>query len=113
MQENLLFFGINEAELTNSHPEDASGERDQPAENTENILRDFLVHVLKIDRQTEGQIKFDRVHRLGKRKRQRNNPRPIVAKFENYTESGHGPKQQPRFKNESERTISKGDRRTS
>ena len=86
MQENLLFFGINEAELTNSHPEDTSGERDQPAENTENILRDFLVHVLKIDRQTEGQIKFDRVHRLGKRKRQRNNPRPIVAKFENYTD---------------------------
>ena len=89
MQENLLFFGIEEEPLARLQSDEASGERDQPAENTENtetILRDFLVRVLKINRESEAQIKFDRVHRLGKRKRQNQNPRPIVAKFENYTD---------------------------
>lgn len=81
-----MFFGIDEPEVNTRQSEDSGSERDQPAENTENILRDFLVHVLKVDQQTEGRIKFDRVHRLGRRKRHRNNLRPIVAKFERYTD---------------------------
>ena len=73
MQENLLFFGIEE----------------KPGENTETELRNFLKNqVLLNSPESVDQIVFDRVHRLGARKGSRDKPnaRPIVAKFERYTD---------------------------
>ena len=77
MQENLLFFGIAEA---------PPGYND----NVEEKLRDFLATELN---QPEGRINnivFDRVHRIGRpsfdQNIGRNKPRPIVAKFEKYTD---------------------------
>ena len=75
MQENLLFFGLSESP------------RGVP-DGTENKLRDFLKHELDgIDTGRIDSIIFDRVHRLGRLKHDpQNNPRPIVAKFEKYTD---------------------------
>ena len=73
MQENLLFFGL--AEPPRGFPDE-----------TESKLRDFLKHELSgIDPGRIDTIVFDRVHRLGRPKRDpENNSRPIVAKFERY-----------------------------
>ena len=86
MQENLLFFGIEEAEVNNTSSGDERGEQEQPAATTESVLREFLVKDLKIEDRVESPVRFDRVHRLGARKRHSRNPRPIVVKFERYTE---------------------------
>lgn len=76
MQENLLFFGIAEA---------PKGEND----NSEMKLRDFLETELGEPDKIQT-IKFDRVHRLGRPQFDssigRIKCRPIVAKFENYTD---------------------------
>ena len=76
MQENLLFFGIAEA---------PKGEND----NSEMKLRDFLETELGEPDKIQA-IKFDRVHRLGRPQFDssigRIKCRPIVAKFENYTD---------------------------
>ena len=51
------------------------------------MLRDFLKRQLQISDDRADAIVFDRVHRLGKPKYDpRSNPRPIVAKFENFTD---------------------------
>ena len=71
MQENLLFFGL--AEQPRGFPDE-----------TESKLRDFLKHELSgIDPGRIDLIVIDRVHRLGRPKRNpENNSRPVVAKFE-------------------------------
>ena len=105
MQENLLFFGIpetekqnmtnqtapitqNENEVPNDRDEHSFGDREinQP-ENTEEALRNFIANDLptQVSIMASG-IRFDRVHRLGARKRGMRNPRPIVAKFERYSD---------------------------
>ena len=105
MQENLLFFGIpetekqnmtnqtapitqNENEVLNDRDEHSFGDREinQP-ENTEEALRNFIAKDLptQVSMMASG-IRFDRVHRLGARKRGMRNPRPIVAKFERYSD---------------------------
>lgn len=77
MQENLLFFGLCEA---------PRGQQ----ENTESKLRDFLKTELEVTEQKIDEIVFDRVHRLGRvREDIQSNPRPIVAKFEKYTDREH------------------------
>ena len=77
MQESLLFFGIAEASL---------GENDY----TETKLRDILVTELKAPNDRIQRIVFDRVHRIGRPYTDpstgRVKPRPVVAKFENYTD---------------------------
>ena len=75
MQENLLFFGLAE------HQENGS-------ENVEGKLREFLKNELTLESEYEiDSIAFDRVHRLGGRKMNwRRQPRPVVAKFEKYTD---------------------------
>ena len=75
MQENLLFFGLAE------HQENGS-------ENVEGKLREFLKNELTLESEYEiDSIVFDRVHRLGGRKMNwRRQPRPVVAKFEKYTD---------------------------
>ena len=75
MQENLRFFGLAEHQGGGN-------------ENVEGKLRDFLKNELAPDSQTEvDSLVFDRVHRLGARKMNwRWQPRPIVAKFEKYTD---------------------------
>ena len=111
MQENLLFFGIpetekqtpsnqsapqslsapqsqsqNENETLNNRSEETSGRDDSDQhENTEDVLRNFIANDLPehVSLMAMG-IRFDRVHRLGARKRGMRNPRPIVAKFERY-----------------------------
>ena len=78
MRENLLFFGLQETHDRtdpNSMPEDAEG-----------LLRDFLkTEVLPDSQEMVDSIRFDRVHRLG-RNYDKDKPRPIVAKFENYSD---------------------------
>ena len=73
MQQNLLFFGLAEAPV---------GDPDM----TEDKLRDFLKSELSLDDPSIiDTMIFDRVHRLGKPRRNRvTNPRPIVARFERY-----------------------------
>ena len=73
MQSNLVFYGLTEA---------PKGEPD----NTESKLKDFLKHELSFDNpETVNNIVFDRVHRLGRPRRDQSSyPRPIVAKFERY-----------------------------
>ena len=89
MQENLLFFGIPE-EVEQSWPNGASNTDDrsskQVPENTEDRLRQFMANELQLETpDVASNIKFDRVHRIGVRKRN-GNPRPIVAKFERYSD---------------------------
>ena len=76
MQENLIFFGLAEAP-----------ENDQK-EETEVKLRDFLqTEVFPETPEVVDSIIFDRVHRLGgMRPNVRQHPRPIVVKFEKYTD---------------------------
>ena len=78
MRENLLFFGLCE-----TRDPDNPG---RTAEDTEGLLRDFLkTEVLPDSQETVDSITFDRVHRLGKYY-DPTYPRPIVAKFERYTD---------------------------
>ena len=72
--------------MNNTSSGDERGEPEQPTATTESVLREFLVTDLKIEDRVESQIRFDRVHRLGARKRHSRSPRPIVVKFERYTE---------------------------
>ena len=56
MQENLIFFGIDE----------------HSGENTESVLRNLFVNkVLPNEQELVDNITFDRVHRLGKKKIQK------------------------------------------
>ena len=79
MQENLLFFGI---------PEQPRSENGNIRENTEATLRSFMATELPLDSpECLDTITFDRVHRLGYPKRNtQTNPRPIIAKFERFTD---------------------------
>lgn len=70
MRENLLFTGIPESESIDA------GDR----EDSESVLRDFLCNKMNIT----DDIKFDRVHRLGRQNYQQNYPRPLIAKFHQY-----------------------------
>ncbi|MEW8548218.1 MAG: hypothetical protein AB2693_32340, partial [Candidatus Thiodiazotropha sp.] len=73
MQQNLIFFGLAEAPIVDP-------------DKTEDKLRDFLKTELSLeDPSIIDTMIFDRVHRLGKPRRNRvSNPRPIVARFERY-----------------------------
>ena len=75
MQENLLFFGINES-------------NGNDREDTESTLRTFLKEeIYSDDEDMVDNLVFDRVHRLGKtRWNLDTHPRPIVAKFEKYND---------------------------
>ena len=76
MQENLIFFGLAEP-LENDQKEE-----------TEIKLRDFLkTQVFTEEPEVVDDIIFDRVHRLGGiRQNVRQHPRPIVTKFEKFTD---------------------------
>lgn len=69
MCENLIFTGINEVFLGPNE-----------YENYENTLREFLSRQMNI----QDEIKFDRVHRLGRFRRNQARPRPIIAKFHDF-----------------------------
>ena len=69
MCENLIFTGISEVELTQSQQE-----------NCERTLVNFLAEHMQI----YDQIQFDRVHRLGRFRRNQARPRPIIAKFHEF-----------------------------
>ena len=69
MCENLIFTGINEVQLV-------QGEQ----ENCKRTLINFLAEHMQI----YEQIQFDRVHRLGRYRRNQVRPRPIIAKFHEY-----------------------------
>ena len=89
MQENLLFFGIPEPEQPRSLNE-ARGRNQHEPENVEISLRNFIADELSLDPTSMVEdIKFDRVHRLGPFRSDRNsrsNPRPIIAKFERFSD---------------------------
>ena len=78
MRENLIFSGIDEPIL-------ARGEY----ENVELTLRNFL----RMEMNITEQIPFDRVHRLGMYNREQS--RPIIAKFERFRDKGYVRKQAP------------------
>ena len=69
MRQNLIFTGICEPELTRGQ-----------YENVENTLKRFLITEMQID----IDIKFDRVHRLGRSSYHQPYPRPIIARFESF-----------------------------
>ena len=69
-RENLRFYGLEEKPETGG------------VENTEMVLKDFLEH--ELDKPGAYGIKFHRVHRVGRQKRQDGKPRPIIARFLNY-----------------------------
>ena len=69
MCENLIFTGINQVYL-------GPGEH----ENCENTLVAFLARHMSI----YEDIQFDRVHHLGRYRRNQARPRPIIAKFHEY-----------------------------
>ena len=69
MCENLIFTAIDEVEL-------GPGEQ----ENCERTLITFLAEHMHI----YDQIQFDRVHRLGRYRKNQTRPRPIIAKFHEY-----------------------------
>ena len=69
MRDNLLFTGIEEPMLAQDETED-----------TERTLNQFLVQEMRI----YHSIGFHRVHRLGAKDRDNDDPRPIIAKFERF-----------------------------
>lgn len=71
MRNNLVFGNIEEA-------------RQGESEDTELVLRGFLVEKMKIASDLVAQLKFERVHRMGERQRGRD--RKIVAKFNLFKE---------------------------
>ena len=89
MQENLLFFDIPEPEQPRS-TNDVRGRKGHEPENVETSLRNHITDELSLDPSSSvDDIKFDRVHRLGPFRSDRNsrsNPRPIIAKFERFTD---------------------------
>jgi hypothetical protein len=66
MRENLIFYGIQEAQNFSEN-----------GENCEERVKDFIKNILGL----EDQIEMDRAHRLGRYKQDRARPRPIVVKF--------------------------------
>lgn len=56
---------------------------EQPQENPEHTLKEFMQSALKLPHDTVNNITFHRVHRIGT-KNNSNRPRPIIAKFEHY-----------------------------
>ena len=106
MQENLLFFGIPEVRQQDlqgtqqlqdptTQTEEVNGtennanenKRENFRENTEDTLRKFMKAMLPLDSPgCVDSMAFYRVHRLGRpRKTPQAGPRPIVVKFERYT----------------------------
>ena len=84
MQENLIFFGIPEV---NEQSEPFSSGQANRQENAEQTLRQFMSNELSLGSpDAVANIAFDRVHRLGARRRYSDKPRPIVAKFERFTD---------------------------
>lgn len=83
MEENLIFFGVEEARQGSGNGR----------ENTEQTIRTFIKETLQNDTTINqdsqiniDDIKFDRVYRLGgpQKPQETGRPRPIVAKFERF-----------------------------
>ncbi|KAM9704524.1 uncharacterized protein ACNS7B_015206 isoform 1-T2 [Menidia menidia] len=68
MRDNLVFSGIPE----------------QPDEDPEHTIKNFIKTQLKLPEETVNNISFHRVHRLGGKRPDAHRPRPIVAKFEHH-----------------------------
>ena len=90
MQENLLFFGIPgfDEQSRSDAPTGVNNATSKPEpENVEENLRRFMTNELNLESpEYVANLKFDRVHRLGSRRINRQNPRPIIAKFERYSD---------------------------
>ena len=83
-RENLKFEGISERN-SQRIPEEENGTGQQgkaPAENTQAVLTEFLENVLGI--QDAQGIEFQRVHRLGKPRKENDKDRVIIARFLRY-----------------------------
>jgi DNA repair exonuclease SbcCD ATPase subunit len=76
MRNNLIFGNIPEADQ---------------GEDTERVVRNFLVEKMKIAQSIVDEIQFERVHRMGYKQGIR--PRKIVAKFNRFKEREHVRKQ--------------------
>jgi len=85
-RENLKFEGIPERNSQQT-PEEVNGTGQQgkaPIENTQGMLTKFLENVLGI--QDAHGIAFQRVHRLGKPRKENDKDRVIIARFLRYSE---------------------------
>ncbi|XP_053388875.1 uncharacterized protein LOC128551939 [Mercenaria mercenaria] len=71
MRNNLVFGNISEAPTETPH-------------DCEKVLRDFMLKEMKLAEDLVSQIKFDRVHRMGKQSENRS--RRIIAKFTEFKE---------------------------
>ena len=78
-RENVKFFGLPEAPSTSNGGERVQDGRQLPAEDSKEVIYNFLEAHLQIDRPRD-KIEFQRVHRLGKPNAGAR-PRPIIARF--------------------------------
>ena len=81
-RENAKFFGLPEEQNTSNGEERMQDGTQLPAEDSKEVVYNFLEEHLKIDR-PHDKIEFQRVHRLGKPNAGAN-PRPIIARFLRY-----------------------------
>ena len=81
-RENAKFFGLPEEQNTSNGEERMQDGTQLPAEDSKEVVYNFLEEHLKIDR-PHDKIEFQRVHRLEKPNAGAN-PRPIIARFLRY-----------------------------
>ena len=81
-RENAKFFGLPEGPSTSNGEERMQDGIELPAEDSKEVIYNFLQEHLQIDRPRD-KIEFQRVHRLGKPNASAR-PRPIIARFLRY-----------------------------
>lgn len=81
-RENAKFFGLPEEPSTSNGGERMQDGTQLPAEDSKEVIYNFLEQHLQIDRPRD-KIEFQRVHRLGKPNAGAR-PRPIIARFLRY-----------------------------
>ena len=81
-RENAKFFGLPEGPSTSNGEERMQDGIELPAEDSKEVIYNFLQEHLQIDRPRD-KIEFQRVHRLGK-PNVGGRPRPIIARFLRY-----------------------------
>ena len=81
-REKVKFFGLPEKPSTSNGGERMQDGAQFPAEDSKEVIYNFLEEHLQIDR-SRDKIEFQRVHRLGKPNADAR-PRPIIARFLRY-----------------------------
>ena len=103
-RENAKFFGLPEEQNTSNGEERMHDGTQLPAEDSKEVIYNFLEEHLQIDRPRD-KIEFQRVHRLGKPNVGAKS-RPIIARFLRYSDKQLVMNRAPKYlANTSERTL--------